>query len=131
MKLTINDSRKISSIQKKFNDEFPYLKIEFFSKPHKIGGSSPKKLMMESSKTLGECRTVHKSGTISIVPQMTVGELEQNFKDMFGLWVQVFRKSGRVWLETSVTDNWTLEKQNTKGEELSKTFAEKKIIKAY
>lgn len=123
MKITINDNRKIFAVQKKFNDEFPYLKIEFFSRPHKIGGASPKKLMTESSKTLGECRTVHDSGTINITPQMTVGELEQNFKDAFGLWVQVFRKSGRVWLETTVTDSWTLETQNSKGEELSKAFA--------
>lgn len=119
MKITINDRRKILAIQEDFNTTFPYLKIEFFTKPHKVGGASPKKLMKSSSKTLGECRTIHKKGTLTITPQMTVSELEQNFADIYGLSVQVFRKSGKVWLETTITDGWTLEEQNKQGEELS------------
>jgi hypothetical protein len=38
---------------------------------------------------------------------------------VYGLSVQVFRKSGNVWLETSATDNWTLRQQNNEGAELS------------
>ena len=120
MKIIINDHRKIFAIQEEFQKMFPYLKLEFFSKPHSQGGSSPKKLIKHPSKTLGECRTIHSKGTITITPQMTVAVLEQNMNDVFGLSVQVFRKSGNAWLETSVTDNWTLEQQNNQGEELSK-----------
>jgi hypothetical protein len=32
----------------------------------------------------------------------------------------VFRKSGKTWLETSVTDDWTLKRQNEEGMELSR-----------
>jgi hypothetical protein len=39
--------------------------------------------------------------------------------------VQVFRQSGRVWLETTRTDDWTLAEQNKQGEELSKYKNEK------
>lgn len=119
MLININDHRKIFAIQKEFSEVFPYLKLEFFSKPHKQGGSSPKDLMKHPAKTLGECRTIHSSGTITITPNMTVTGLENNFSDVYGLSVQVFRKSGNTWLETSATDNWTLEKQNKQGEELS------------
>ena len=119
MKITINDDRKITAIQEKFSELFPYLKIEFFSKPHKSGGGSAKKFMKNSSKTVGECRTIHKSGTITINPNMTVAELEDNLRDVFGLGAQVFRKSGRVWLQTTVTDGWTLKEQNAEGEALS------------
>jgi hypothetical protein len=119
MKITINDKRKIHAIQKEFTEQFPYLKIEFFAKPHKVGGGSSKKSLCLGSKTLGECRTVHKAGTITIIPQMTVADLEQNFGDVYGLSVQVFRKSGKIWLETTVTDGWTLEEQNKQGEALS------------
>ena len=119
MKITINDHRKIFAIQKEFSEMFPYLKLEFFSKPHTKGGSSPKELMKPSSKLLGECRTIHNKGVITITPQMTVANVEQGFSDVYGLSVQVFRKSGTTWLETTVTDNWTLEKQNKQGEELS------------
>ncbi len=119
MKVTINDSRKISAIQEEFNAAFPYLKLEFFEKPHKPGGASPKRTVRHNSKTLGECRTLHNKGRIVITPDMTVTDLEQSFNTIYGLGVQVFRKSGKIWLETTVTDGWTLEEQNRQGEELS------------
>ena len=119
MQIVINDHRKIFAIQKEFSEVFPYLKLQFFSKPHTKGGASPKELMKHPAKPLGECRTIHNSGIITITPQMTVANLEQNFNDVYGLSVQVFRKSGNAWLETTVTDNWSLEKQNIQGEELS------------
>jgi hypothetical protein len=121
MKISINDHRKIHAIQDEFNQVFPYLKIEFFSKPHVSGGQSSKKMMTSSSKTLGECRTVHNKGSITISPELTVDELEQRFMDVYGLSIQVFRKSGKVWLETTITDGWTLEKQNEQGKELSES----------
>lgn len=120
MKILINDSRTIKDIQEEFKANFPYLKIEFFSEPHKIGAPSAKKSIKAPTKTIGECRTVHKKGSLTITPKMTVAELEQNFNKLFGLSVQVFRRSGKVWLETTRTDDWTLEVQNTQGEELSK-----------
>ncbi len=120
MKITINDSRKIFAIQEEFSKLFPYLKLEFFAKPHTAGGGSPKKQIKHNSKTLGECRTIHNKGKITITPNMTVSDLEQNFGDVYGLGVQVFRKSGKVWLETTVTDGWTLDEQNSQGESLSK-----------
>lgn len=119
MKILINDHRKIFAIQKEFSELFPYLKLQFFGKPHKVGAPSSKKIMKHPGKTLGECRAVHNKGMLTITPQMTVADLEQNFNDVYGLSVQVFRKSGNAWLETSVTDNWTLELQNKQGEELS------------
>ena len=120
MNITINDRREIFAIQEEFNIVFPYLKLEFFLKPLKTGGTFEKKLIKHSSKTLGECSTLHNTGQITITPNMTVVDLEQTFSDVYGLGIQVFRKSGRVWLETTVTDSWTLEEQNRQGEALSK-----------
>lgn len=119
MKITINDKRKIFAVQEAFTKTFPYLKLEFFAKSHKTGAGTSKKFIKHHSKTLGDCRTVHNAGTITITGDMTVGELEQRFGDIYGLGVQVFRKSGKLWLETTVTDNWTLERQNKEGESLS------------
>jgi len=123
MKIAINDKRKIFAIQETFNKAFPYLKLEFFTKGHKQGGPSPKKFIKHPSKTLGECRTIHNNGSITITGNMTVTELEQRFGDVYGLGVQVFRKSGKMWLETTVTDGWTLEQQNKQGESLSTYLA--------
>jgi len=36
-------------------------------------------------------------------------------EDQFGLHVQIFRKSGDLWLQTSKTDEWTIEHQNARG----------------
>ena len=129
MKITINDKRKIFAIQESFTKAFPYLKLEFFAKPHKQGGASPKKIMNHASKTLGECRTIHNSGHIAITGSMNVAELEQRFADVYGLSVQVFRRSGNMWLETTVTDNWTLDKQNAEGESFSTYLAARKDVK--
>ena len=126
MKITINDRRKIFAIQEEFFRVFPFLKLEFFAKPHRPGAASSKKLIKHSSKTLGECRTIHNNGILTITPEMTVTGLEQNFSDIYGLGVQVFRKSGNVWLETTMTDGWTLEEQNRQGESLSSYIKEKR-----
>lgn len=127
MKITINDKRKIYAIQEEFSQAYPYMKLEFFAKPHKVGGGSAKRFIRHSSKTLGECRTLHNTGKITITPEMTVAELEQRFGDVYGLGVQVFRKSGNMWLETTVTDGWTLEQQNNEGESLSSYLAQNKL----
>jgi hypothetical protein len=124
MKITINDRRKIHEIQESFSEVFPYLKLEFFSKPHKPGDASPKKFMKSSSKTIGECRTVHSNGTMTILPKMQVLDLEKGFSDTFGLSVQVFRKSGNAWLEVTSTGGWTLEEENRVGEEMNKSESE-------
>jgi hypothetical protein len=120
MEITINDHRKIFAVQNEFSEMFPSLKLEFYSKSNKGGGAPSSKLMKHISKTIAECRTIHSSGHIKIQPQMTVGELEQGFRDVYGLSVQVFRKSGNSWLEDSENSNLTLEKQNEEGSEFSK-----------
>lgn len=120
MKMKINDNRKISAIQEEFNSAFPYLKLEFFDAPHQFGAPSSKASIRKSSQTLGECRRIHTNGEFEIDAHMTVSDLEQGFIDVYGLSVQVFRKSGKVWLETTVTDGWTLLEQNKQGEELSR-----------
>ncbi|HTB30584.1 MAG TPA: hypothetical protein VK808_01070 [Bacteroidia bacterium] len=115
MEITINDERKIFAVQKEFSDMFPFLKLEFFSKSNKGGGAPSSKLMKHISKTIAECRTIHSAGHIKIRPQMTVGEVEQNFRDVFGLSVQVFRKYADNWMQITNTENLSLEKQNVEG----------------
>ena len=123
MKIEINDNRKLFAIQEEFSNTFPYLKLGFFSKPNHINASAAKNLVKHSSKTIGECRVIHKNGALTITPNMTVHDLENNFRDVFGLTIQVFRCSGNAWLETKLTDSWTLEEQNQQGKELSKKIS--------
>jgi hypothetical protein len=47
---------------------------------------------------------------------MKVTDLEKEFNSLYKLQTQVFRKSGNIWLEATITDGWTLEEQNNQGE---------------
>ena len=120
LKITVNDHRKIFAIKEEFNAVYPYLRLEFYSKSNVDGGAPEKRFVKTNSKTLGECRTIHNNGKIIISPNMSVANLYERFMDVYGLGVQVFRKSGKAWLETTFTDGWTLEEQNLQGEILSK-----------
>jgi len=131
MKLAIKGNTAISSLQRIFSEEFPYIKIEFFSQPHAKGKPTSAKLMMPGNRTLAEIRSFSKEGEMDIVPEMTVDQLEQEFENSFGLHVQVFRKSGRIWLETTATDEWTLGRQNQEGKELSESHREDGEIPDY
>jgi len=119
MKSVINDNRKIFSIQEIFNKEFPYLKIDFYAKSNRHGGPASEKILEKSSKTIADCRKTHKEGTVTISPNMTVAELESLFNNEYGLKINVSRKSGKSWIKTNITNNWTLEKQNEQGQILS------------
>jgi hypothetical protein len=48
-----------------------------------------------------------------------VRELENDLREGFHLNAQVFRRSGNIWLETTMTDKWTLKQQNEHGKEIS------------
>jgi len=119
IKMTIDEHKKILTLQEEFNAMFPFLKLEFFAKQLKPGESFEKKVAKPNIKTLHESRTVHNKKKVIITPEMTVFDLDKTFFTVYGLGVQVFRKSGKVWLETTLTDSWTLEEQNLQGEALS------------
>ncbi len=58
---------------------------------------------------------MHNEGDFILTPTSTVSEVEQGFETLFGIHTQVFRKSGRLWLETTSTDSWSLKEQNEVG----------------
>ena len=119
MRLHIAPNRLISDIQNEFNNAFPFLKLEFFNNKHYSSAGFSVNEMILRGKKIGESQTVITDGYIEVKESMKVNELEKIFRTQFSLAVQVFRKSGKIWLETTITDNWTLEQQNNHGRELS------------
>ncbi|MCB0630934.1 MAG: hypothetical protein R2824_35375 [Saprospiraceae bacterium] len=113
MKITAD--KKLIDIQREFSEKFPSLKIEFYPGHHEAGEGSPANQTLDIQLTIGAVRSVHKEGDLHIDGEMEVRELEQKFYDDYGLNVQVFRKSGHLWMQTSATDHWSLDKQNRKG----------------
>jgi len=119
MRLRIAPNRLISDLQKDFNDAFPFLKIEFFqSRGQKLPAFTIRH-MLAHNKRIVEGQTAVTDGDIEISPDMKVKDLEKAFKDLFSLVAQVFRRSGNLWLETTMTDEWTLGQQNEHGREIS------------
>ena len=112
--MIIKDSQSLKEIQQAFSTQFPYLKVEFYSKKHGDFGGSHINDQLHPDQFVKDIRTIHTEGDIAIDPNMTVLVFEQLFEDKFGLHVQVFRKSGNIWIQTSVTDYLTLEMQNRK-----------------
>lgn len=116
MKIQVSKDKTIAQLQEEFTGVFPYIKLVFFTKPHKAYKGSPAKfLVSDRDVTLGSLEKKPHSGVLYVEPEMPTWQVERLFEEEFGLHVQVFRKSGNTWLETSVTDDLTLEEQNTKG----------------
>jgi hypothetical protein len=116
MKLEILNGRPIQEVWQAFNDEYPFLKLEFY-KVANLADSIGMKGHLSHSTPLRSAG-LKNEGHIEINDGMTVGELEKIFLDQFGLVAHVSRNSGGIWLETTMADNWTLRKQNDYGKEI-------------
>jgi hypothetical protein len=115
--LKISDDIQLKEIKEMFNRKFPHLKIEFFSEDHEAGEASAYKSMYDDELYLRDVRSNHTEGELSIDGHNKTGTLEANFKNHFGVNVQVWRRSGNMWLQTTTTDDWTLSQQEKKGVE--------------
>lgn len=117
--LTLNTNQTIENIKESFALAFPYLKLEFFKHKHKHLEGNAKKDLFESNISLKELPKKYQKGFIHVTEEMSVSTLEQSIEVQFGLSAQVFRKSGKSWLETTKTDDWTLKHQNEEGKAIS------------
>jgi hypothetical protein len=116
MKIRVLSEQTIAEVQEDFASAYPFLKLVFFTKPHKAFKCSHAKfLVQDRGVKLSTLEKQPKDGVLYLEPEMPVWQVERLFEEEFGLHVQVFRKSGNTWLETSVTDNMSLEQQNAKG----------------
>ena len=113
MRITINNNRKIFSIQEELSNLFPNILIEFYGKPNKQSGPHSSNLVKSNSKTLGDCRAIFNTGEIEILPNMSVGELKQNLGDVYGLAIELFKINGTISADQSPAgDKYILEELN-------------------
>lgn len=113
--MKINDHLTLRDLQREFHLLFPGLKLEFYREAHEEGKGSPMKTHLDPTLSIALARTKHTEGELEIRANMSVNDLEQAFYNQYGLNAQVFRKSGNLWIQTTVTDSWTLDTQNKKG----------------
>lgn len=119
MKITVNKEGNIGSVQDQFNAYFPYLKLEFYGLHDAMVKSAAVKPFMDPRYKLNDTRKSVKGGEIAVDDGMTVAQLERKVYETFGIHAEVLRKSGNIWLETTLTSEWTLHQQNVMGETIS------------
>jgi hypothetical protein len=111
MKIKISDEKTLGQVKKEFSYLFPNLKIEFYKVPHRENEGSINKNLLNEDLTIGKVRNVHTDGELFINADSVTAEVESEFKKQYGLNVQIFRRSGKLWLQTTSTDFWSLEQQ--------------------
>lgn len=119
MKLLIKDTMSIRDLQLAFNNLFPFLKLEFFRNGAVLEKMYSLNKLLPQGSTIGEIWKKKEAAEIDINENTRVKDLEETFMDKFGLTIQIFRRSGNLWLETTMTDNWTLKQQNEHGKEIT------------
>ncbi len=109
------DRRLIRELEKEFNRNYPFLKIEFT----KNGAGRP-----EEAGYGGADNDVLRSKAVDVLRNeigcndaMKVSEFETALQSLIVCPVQVFRKSNNSWIETKMTRDWTLKQQNDYGRE--------------
>lgn len=118
MYILLSPDKTISEIQDLFTGKYPYLKLQFYKRRWLDKSDPDKKISLPRTGSL-KAAGLKQSGIVDVKNDMTVGALENALNDQFGLNVQVARKSGTLWLETTMTGRWSLQKQNEHGREIS------------
>lgn len=114
--LKISREDTVRSMQEKFSSWYPFLRIDFFRKSNGKGSSQP---CFGPEVRMADINKNFQNSNCELQDQTSVAGLENIFCDKYGLPIQVCRRSGNLWLETSLTDHLTLNEQNIIGEEIS------------
>ena len=113
MTLQIQKDGQFKQAQQQFSAIYPFLKIEAINKPVLHGK------MMLSNKISSNHTKTSDTIQINIDKEKTVAGLEQEFFEKASVHIKLYRRFCNVWIETSLTDDWTLAQQNSEGELLS------------
>lgn len=116
----ITNDHTIEQLQAEFRRQFPYLKIVFYQTANDATAGIGSRHELADHLTIAQLRAQPTNEQhLSITSQTLVRELEDGFLTHYGLHVQVFRKSRKIWLQTISTDDWSLADQNERGREAS------------
>lgn len=113
--MRISKKRTIAELQRDFQTAFPGLKLRFYQQQHQEHEGSPKRSQYPSTMLLGALNPELPEGDVALDASLSVANFEGELEHNFGLHAQVFRRSNNLWLQTTSTDDWSLETQNLKG----------------
>ena len=105
--ISVTGNKKIGTLQKEFNEKFPYLQLCIFPLSEKRKST---KSQFSRDLTIASVRKGNSSGDITITGNKLVKTLEHEFEEDFGLYAQVCYtgKDGKGYYTTGSYDNLTL-----------------------
>jgi len=120
----------LKEVQEEFSRNYPFLRIDFTrGKGEKrvipINGAGRTDIIGQPDDQDEAIRSAAQQllwTDFGVSDNMKVSELEVLLQYEFGLPAQVLRKSGNLWLETSMTQHWTLRQQNDRGQDIALGF---------
>ena len=106
----------LGEVEKAFAARYPFLKVEFA--PAVTRGLALEDEGIDGDRWLRQADDllVHEVG---ITDGMTVREFETRLREVLGVQGVVLRRSGNFWIETSMTQKWTLKEQDAHGKDLA------------
>jgi hypothetical protein len=119
MELHMKEESTFMDIQKEFSREYPFLKIDFFKPVRDRLGWTTGMVKLLPDESLDSYFRTGAMRFVNIQSDKTVLQVREEIEGLLFLKVVVLRKSGNVWIETSLTTGWTLEQQNREGSLLS------------
>lgn len=117
--LHISPSKYIYELQQEFSKTYPFLRLDFYlGRPVEPDRPLLTKKLVKASSLLKDAG-LKKDGDLDISGTITVAALEKTIAEQYGMTAQVVRRSGSIWLETTMTDDWTLQQQDKHGREIT------------
>jgi hypothetical protein len=113
--MKIDHRTKLSEIQEAFSKVFPHLRLAFYKTPHSAGEATSDREKLDPSNAIGDVSTNLGSQHLSFDGMQSIHAFESMLATDLGLYAQVFRRSGNLWLQTTATDGWALDEANRKG----------------
>ena len=120
--VTTTGSKKVKTLYKEFNEHFPYLRLKLLSSieySKSLSGETITGVSIEH--TLNDVREKKGKGVISFSGRKKVKTVEEEFKEVFGLYCQICYTSadGKRYYTSKAEDSKTLTQLNREKMEAS------------
>ncbi len=88
--ITTTGSKKVKTLMKEFNKNFPYLRLRIYSyETPEERGSALTKYRVDIEKKLSQVRTKKGTGKMSFTGSKNISTIEKDFDKIFGLVVEI------------------------------------------
>ena len=117
MEIHCNYNTTVKDVQQQFAGCFPLLQLTFYR-----NGPDRKPAKVNENEQLRSLVKGFQASTLEFTKDTTVTTFQNKFEEL-GFNVQVLRRFGSFWIATSLTDDWSLERQNREASLLAKPSA--------